>query len=171
MFTVCWQTRDQTEYSYVLHTDKYFLNLVNTNQIWIVLIPNLSKKCNYNTYLIWFNKIEKRFTCVQLVEQEIAIFGSVVFREKSREKTPKVSVTRHRISRIPRPGPDCNCYLTILDVTNWGYAIKVFGSKSNGQMVIKSDYIQFTKKKNSPSLCVLKALEYWNEKKFIRCTM
>ena len=58
-----------------LHLEKYFLNLVESALIWIVLnlfrliwhwaeirlVVNQSEKGNYNPNLVWFDKIQKKF--------------------------------------------------------------------------------------------------------------
>ena len=86
-----------------VHTEKYFRNLVNPNQIWIVitilqqiqhqtefrLAPNLSEKGNYNRNLVWITNILKRFLCVYHIvelQPESKLFLKNIFQKNGSDK-------------------------------------------------------------------------------------
>ena len=62
-----------------MHTEKLFLNLVNPNKIFLLLIEIQTKtlterlkkviKCNYNPNFVCIDKIPKRFLCAQSLAQ------------------------------------------------------------------------------------------------------
>ena len=68
--------------AYGVHIEQSFLNLVKSNQIWIVIwlfiliwhqtefrlvCQIYRKKCNYNSNLVWFSMIQKSFICVHIL--------------------------------------------------------------------------------------------------------
>ena len=60
---------DKTLKTYITQTEKSFLNLGISKQIWIViilfrLVANQSEKSNYNPNLVWFNNVHERFLSV-----------------------------------------------------------------------------------------------------------